>query len=280
MTVYNKNQLFQVNPRDSEREPDLVYTFPAGATGIVEMEDDVFYVASGTPGRAGSYAIFRVNMATFATDRPRNLLKAAEFTKLLDIPDALLLNGATTPDRRKKIILLSDSQLGALFRVDIKTATATILIRDKLLASSSSNPSFPGVDGIRVHKQELFLSNIGAGTFLSTDITRDGRTSGKIVVRQENLTIDDFALDRNGDAYLTTHVFNSVVRLTPQGVRTRIAGGPNDSVLAGTTSAAFGRSRNDHHVLYVTTEGGISAPVNGVVGPGRVLKIDLGPLEQ
>jgi hypothetical protein len=66
------------------------------------------------------------------------------------------------------------------------------------------------------------------------------------------------------------------VKLRSDGVRTRIAGGPEDAVTSGTTAAAFGRTSRDQNTLYVTTTGGMSLPVKGEVVGGKVLKIDVG----
>ena len=65
-------------------------------------------------------------------------------------------------------------------------------------------------------------------------------------------------------------------KIRRDGVRSRIAGGIEDKVVAGTTAAAFGRTPRDRTTLYVTTTGGMSNPVNGEVGPGRVLSLDIG----
>ena len=62
----------------------------------------------------------------------------------------------------------------------------------------------------------------------------------------------------DGNLYGATHVYNSVVRITPQRVVTVIA--DVSQGLAGSTAAAFGRNAEDRTVLYVTTNGGMSAP--------------------
>lgn len=53
-----------------------------------------------------------------------------------------------------------------------------------------------------------------------------------------------------------------------------IAGGPDDPTLIGTTATAFGRTKKDKNVLYITTNGGLSDPsVVGIIG-GKVLGLD------
>jgi hypothetical protein len=71
-------------------------------------------------------------------------------------------------------------------------------------------------------------------------------------------------------------VFQSLLKIRNNGVRTRIAGGPTDRAVAGTTAAAFGRTPLDRTIIYVTTNEGMSNLVDGEVGPARVLSIDVG----
>ena len=253
--------------------------FPAGATGIIEMEDDVFYVATGTQGKLEVMWSSKSAWPLLRQTAQGIVLEAVVVTKLLNLPETLLLNGATTPDRQENIILLSDSQLGALFRVDIKTATATILIRDELLANTPHDYRFLEVNDIHVPRARAIPFQHRGQEFLEYRYHPRWSHTGQDRRASRKLKIDVFDFDRNRDANLTKFIFNSVFWPTPKSVRTRIAGGPNDPVIAGTTSAAFGSSHNDRHVMYVTTEGGISAPVNGV-RPGRVLEIDLASLER
>jgi len=66
-------------------------------------------------------------------------------------------------------------------------------------------------------------------------------------------------------------VYNSVVRITPGGKLTVIAEAGQG--VAGSTSAAFGPGGR---ALYVTTNGGMFLPPPGGVGPGRVVRLEVG----
>src|ERR1700733_2620828 len=52
VTVYNRGELFQVDP-SSKLAPCLVHHFSTGITGIVEVEEDIFYVSVGGIGAKG-----------------------------------------------------------------------------------------------------------------------------------------------------------------------------------------------------------------------------------
>jgi len=173
-------------------------------------------------------------------------------------------------------ILLADSILGAIYSVNVRSATVKLWLQHEALGKVTDNPMMPGVNGIKFHNGHLYLSNTDARKFLRASITITGDATGIVETVQENLGVDDFCFDSEGSAYLTTHVFQSLVKLSNDGLRTRLAGGPEDTVVAGTTAAAFGRTPQDRTTLYVTTTGGMSKPVGGQIGPGRVLKLDVG----
>ena len=105
VTVHNRNELIHVDPTQGQRT--LVHTFENGVSGIAEIEPDVFYISVGEIGNAGSYGIFTVDMTGFAPDR-----EAATVRKLVNVPDALFLNGSVVPFPGRDIILLADSIIG------------------------------------------------------------------------------------------------------------------------------------------------------------------------
>jgi hypothetical protein len=92
---------------------------------------------------------------------------------------------------------------------------------------------------------------------------------------------DDFCLDEDaGFAYVTRHRANTVDRvpLAPRsGSEVRhIAGDPLDEVLVGPSSAAWRRGPEDRgRVAYVTTDGGTTAPPDGIVRKAALLRLGL-----
>ena len=276
LTVHNNNELLSLDPNNGESSPVRVHLFQTGVCGIVEMGDDVFFVSSGTIGEKGSWAVFKVDMSRFATDSSGSVREPATVSKLADVPEALFLNGSAALDHTSGDILVADSILGAIFRVNVHTAEVKLWLQHKDLAKATENPMIPGLNGIKLRPGYLYCSNTDARKFLRAAVTAAGDATGEVEVVAEKLNVDDFAFDTEGSAYLTTHLYQSVVKLRSDGVRTRIAGGQQDAVCAGTTAAAFGRTAHDRTSLYVTTNGGMSFPVDGKIGGGKVLKIDVG----
>ena len=65
---------------------------------------------------------------------------------------------------------------------------------------------------------------------------------------------DDFAIDKEGSLYVTTHPFNTIVRVKQDGSRNIIADASQGII--GATDAAFGTTPGDENTLYVATDGG------------------------
>ncbi|KAJ9613187.1 hypothetical protein H2200_003128 [Cladophialophora chaetospira] len=275
VTVHNRGELIQVDPH-SKSGACLVHKFPTGAAAIVEVEEDVFYVSVGTIGEKGSISIYRVDMSSFAVDASNNITSPAAITNHVPVPDALFLNGSALLSASKGMMLAADSLLGTVFEIDVKSRAVKVWLQHKAWEKTTDDPRLPGINGIKLRNGYLYATNTDARTFLRAGMTGTGEATGSVEQVFDSCLADDFAFDDEGSVYLTTHIFQSVVKIRNDGVRSRIAGGPDDKVVAGTTAAAFGRTASDGTTLYVTTNGGMSDPINGEVGPARILSVDVG----
>lgn len=282
VTVHNRNELIYIDPHFQPKpaSPAVIYKFDQAPSGIVEVEHDQFYISVGEIGKQGSYSVYRVDMSGFASDSHGNVTSNAAVEKVASVPDALFLNGSALLSRQKGIILLADSIVGVVFALDIKSGKVDTWLKDRQLEKVTENPMLPGVNGIKIHKGHLYLSNTDTKTFLRAELSSNNTTEytpGKVEVVQEKLNADDFAFDEEGSAYLTTHVYESVVKLdVAGGKRSTVAGGLGDEVCAGTTAAAFGRTEGDRTGLYVTTHGGMWYRDQSELGPARLLRVDVG----
>lgn len=272
LTVHNRNELIYLDPHATPLQPTVLHKFAEGVCGIVEVEEDIFYVSSGTIGTPGSWGIFRVDVSGYDGKGD-----APGVEKLVGVPDALFLNGSTLLSKDAGLILAADSLVKTIFCVDVKKGEVKAWLNDPVLGKVTAEPMIPGINGLAIYKEHLYVSNTDAQKLLRVAIDPTSHeATGAIETVQEHLNVDDFVFDDAGNAYLTTHIFQSVVRLGADGKRERIAGGAEDPVVAGTTACAWGRTDKDRGVLYVTTTGGMSYPVNGKIGPGRVLRIEVG----
>ena len=67
-----------------------------------------------------------------------------------------------------------------------------------------------------------------------------------------------------------------MVRIDTSSTRATLAG-PDQGVV-GSTACAFGRASGDTTALYVTTNGGLVAPYQGVVQDAKLIRLEVGEL--
>ena len=139
-----------------------------------------------------------------------------------------------------------------------------------------------GINGLRVHDgKTLYFTNEAQKLFAKIDINTDGTPLGppSTIITNATATVpcfDDFELDVQGDAFIATASGNTLAEIASDGEQRVLAGNLNSTEIAQGTSARFGRTFRDRGRLYVTTAGGLAAPVNGdeIVG-GQVVAVDL-----
>ena len=194
---------------------------------------------------------------------------------LVPLPKAVFLNGLIHLAGSR--FLVADSYQALIWEVDIDAKTSRIWLEHPSLAHAADPfhpvPQFPGVNGLRIYDNAVFVSSTEQQKLIRIPLT-DDFSAGKPETFMTSINLDDFAFDEKGNLYGTTHVYNSVVKITPERIVTLVA--TLEDCVAGSTSAAFGRTDSDKTILYVTTNGGMSAPPMGGVQAGRVVKIETG----
>jgi sugar lactone lactonase YvrE len=190
--------------------------------------------------------------------------------RLLDVPDSLFLNGFTPA--RPGFGYCVDSLLGAVFEIDLARATSRLVLRHELLGKISAEPMLPGVNGVKIGDDALWLTNTDRALVLRAGLNGDG-PDGRVEIAAGHLRGDDLALDDAGNLYVTTHIHNTLVRLDPDGRRVALAG--PDQGMHGSTACAFGVGVDDHAV-FVTTTGGIVMPVDDTPREAKLVRLDVG----
>ena len=250
-----------------------LYTFPNGTslTGIAEYEPDVYAVVVGNYSLA-TYAGVLGSFAVWSLDLRSPALPIA--TKIADIPEAKALNGMTAVRGSPGLLLLADSALGLVWSLNATTGSYQKAIEDPLLSPSRAFPL--GINGLHVHKRTLYFTNSAQGLFGKVKITSEGKARGKA----ESLTTpfagniyDDFALDHQGNAWITNHP-SSITKVTHRGkMQSSVAGGINSTQFLQPTSASFGRgSPAEECNLYVV---GAGTETNTTIASGQVVRINL-----
>lgn len=192
-------------------------------------------------------------------------------TVLVILPDAIFLNGLTPLS--PSTYLMADSYRGAIWQLNLADQSVSVWLEHPLLARSSEDREFPAVNGLKIHGQMLYASNTERMQLIQIPI-QPNRQPGEPEIFFEPVNLDDFAFDREGNLYGTTHIYNSVVRITPDRRITTIA--EAEQGMAGSTALAFGAGADDCTSLYVVTNGGLSYPLPSGLEPARVVRLDIG----
>jgi putative intracellular protease/amidase/sugar lactone lactonase YvrE len=257
---------------------------PSGTIFVTSYESGKIYRLTPS-GEQSEFASVNGNVAGIAIDRDGNLLVAATIDRtptilridrtgsvetLVTLPDAIFLNGMTylIGDR----YLVADSYKGAIWEVDAIAKSARIWLQDPLLNRSDVNNPFPAVNGIKLYQNALFASNTQRQLLIRISLM-DGGAPGEPEVFLSNVNLDDFAFDAEGNLYGTTHVYNSVIRISPAKEITTIATAAEG--VTGSTALAFGQN-DDRTSIYVTTNGGMSLPLPTGVAPAKVVRLEVG----
>jgi len=256
VTSYEDGRVYRVSPRG---EVVLLAQVAGNVTGIGFATGGDLLVA-GTLGKLP--VLYR--MGRDGTVEP-----------WVEMEGALFLNGLThlSGDR----YLVADSYQARIWEVNIARRTARPWLDHPRLAHAADPfhpvPMFPGVNGLKIFDTTLYASSTQQQLLLRVPLDSDG-SAGELEVFMTNINLDDFAFDRDGNLFGTTHVYNSVVRITPDRRLTVIA--EAEQGLVGSTALAFGRTAADQHALYVTTNGGVSFLSADAVGPGRIVRLEVG----
>lgn len=285
ITVVTRKELYYSPPPrpDAEVNPLLLHRFDELATGIAELEPDVFIVFTNNGYTTHENYLHRLDLRGWTPGTPVKPELIFSFPKA-----ALALNGccALTPNT----ILAADTFAGSIWRVDLTpdgSPDAKLWLRHDSMAHIEDKlppPPQPGINGLRysANMQHVYYTTTGQKLFMRVRV--DPNTF-KPVGEPERVAgggmYDDFCIDdEKGVAYLTVHRENRIDRvpLEPGGKPPQaIAGEPLDELLLGPSSAAWSRAPGEAgRIVYVTTDGGHTAPPpDGIVRNAKVLRMEL-----
>ncbi|MDX2270467.1 MAG: SMP-30/gluconolactonase/LRE family protein [Cyanobacteriota bacterium] len=251
ITNHEAGKILRLN---SQGSLSIWATLAGKATGLVRTEDQSLLVTGVDPTQ--TQMVLRVD-------------STGQVTTLLKMPEAQFLNGITHLAGSR--YLMADSYRGAIWLFDASQATAEIWLEHPLLARPDSNNPIPAVNGLKIFNNILYASNTAQQRLLKIPVGSDGK-AGDPQIFVERINLDDFALDSDGNLYGATHIYNSVIKVTPQGSIT-IVGQPT----VGSTAVAFGETPADSQSLYVVTNGGMFLPPPTGVEEAQVIRLQLDP---
>jgi len=287
ITAVLQKELWWVPPakRGAVVEPVLVHTFDHPVTGIAEVAPDVFIVSLSEGYTTHESHLVRIDFTGWTPGAPVSPEVIYTFDDRVRGLNGSCLLGPN-------VLAVADCFAGLIWRIDLagdaRSATARVWLADDTMAfdpdSGVPPPPQPGVNGVRYRAKTgyLYYTSTAQKVFMRVAVdssSLDPAGPAQFVAAIDNA--DDFCLDEDaGFAYVTRHranTFDRVPLATRRGSEVRhLAGDPFDATLVGPSGAAWGRGPTDHgRVAYVTTDGGTTAPPDGVVRQASLVRVQL-----
>jgi hypothetical protein len=246
VTSVSSNKLYQVS-HNSSYSPVAIATVSnvSSLLGITELEKDVFYVIgsqiSGVTVAPGSNSVWRVNLPGPCSCANGTVMTQEVVSHIAQFPDAGLLNGMSRLSADDNAhLLLADSAVGAIIKLNVHTGAHETVIRDPSMNPRPDGLGI-GVNGIHVIGTTLYYTSTDAGTFSAIPICPEtGFPTGPAETIVEGIAAgDDFAIFPGGDKALITN--NGAFTLTLVDIprkSSRIVA--NSTLLQAISAVAFG----------------------------------------
>ncbi|KAF3008851.1 hypothetical protein E8E13_010903 [Curvularia kusanoi] len=277
-------ELWLINP--STGSADLVYSFPDAnsVTGITPTGNpDEFAVAVGNVDAA----TFTPESGSWSTWKVKMTGSKATATLITKLPKAAFLNGmGSFKAGARKGLLITDSVVGGIWAVDLATGANSLALQDDTMLAPAGATFAVGIDGFRIKGNYLYYTVFAGGVLRRIQVqypSAAALAAGTATLKQIAVdelantggSFDDLDVAADGTVYVTTNPENTVVKVAAAGGKpTVIAGNAGSLALAGASSALL--SKVAHNVLYITTSGGVAAPVNGTLSEaGKIMKLIL-----
>lgn len=150
-TTLTSPELFTIDPTADEPKAEVVAWLPGNVTaltGIVEVADDKFAVTGGIRGTYNytEETIFTVDFSV-ATEADPN---ATVISTVAHLPDAIMLNGMAALPSNPSILVVADSRVGCLWRVDIETGSVQQAITSSYMLPTENATTPIGIDGLKI----------------------------------------------------------------------------------------------------------------------------------
>jgi hypothetical protein len=286
VTALNHKELWYVpsSPDDTDVAPQLLFTFPHLAMGIVEMEPDIFYISVSEIYTWSASYLYRLDLNGWSPGQPVRPEPMLEFSE-----PVRGLNGSCV--LAPGLILLADCFASLIWRVDLSAngdkPKARIWLKHDSLGyfPGQMRPEQPGVNGVQYSPKRgyLYFTNTAKQLFMRVKVESGAYDPvGEPETVGDGRMFDDFCIDQDaGFAYLTTHRQNTIDRLSLEPAengeeRIIVAGNPFAPELVGPSAGHWGRQPDEYgRLAFFITDGGTASPPAIGPQPARLVKVEL-----
>ena len=251
-----------------------IHKFDGGinaTTGIIETRPGLYNFLAGGQSSLGvgildTWGIFELD--TRHSGEPK-------VTELVHIDNGGLIVSVIPVPGVPDTLLVSDSTLGKIWRVNTVTGKYEVILQDDSMNPPAWAPLPFGIGGIQYHKGYLYFVVCFEALIYRIRFTDEGYPAPgakiELVYAYRSIYIDNFVVGPGDEdiIWAATNADNRLVAITPEdGKATVVAGAPDEFTVAGDVALAFGALPGDTETLYVVTGGGMLNPLNGTVFEG------------
>ena len=267
-------------------QPICIHTYDQPTLAIVEIDPDVFYLATSNLYTTQESYLHRIDLRGWEPGQP------LQTAMVLTMPaECQSLNGGCLI--ASNVLLLADSFGGRIWRIDLPEAegelSASVWLKHPSMDSDPNGPdaSQPGVNGLKFHEAQgrLYYTSTVKQLFMRVGVDRDTQAAvGEPEFVSGGRMADDFIFDPNADAaYLATHRQNTIdcVPLDPMlnrdFARHSVVSHPPQPFLVGPSAGAWGRGSGEAgRVAYFLTDGGTKSPPKDGAQTAKLLRVEFG----
>ena len=194
-----------------------------------------------------------------------------------NVSNAQLMNGMSRlASNDTTSLLISDSQAGRIYKLDVNTGSHRTISDDDFLKSSPTGLQI-GVNGIHVRDSHLFFTNFNKRIFGRIPISLStGFPTGPVEVIVNDVQGDDFAVSADGKtAWIALNSQSALLEVDIPGKSARVV--VESPYLESVSSVSVGRTLFDRDSLYVSSAGPFNAAsgTNTTMTGGIVARVDL-----